>query len=84
MLFRYVKKCKKNYKNFAKKPLDILPKVWYNIDVEREEVMKMSNAIEKALQDIAKAIENNDAVTKVIVKIELKKQPQSSKATERK
>ena len=44
----------------------------------------MSNAIEKALQDIAKAIENNDAVTKVIVKIELKKQPQSSKATERK
>ena len=83
MLFCFVKKCKKNYKNFAK-TLDILPKVWYNIDVEREEVMKMSNAIEKALQDIAKAIENNDAVSKVIVKIELKKQPQSSKAAERK
>lgn len=36
----------KNYKNFAK-PLDILIKVWYNIDVEREEVMRMSKKRKK-------------------------------------
>lgn len=36
----------KNYKNFAK-TLDILIKVWYNIDVEREEVMRMSKKRKK-------------------------------------
>ena len=35
---------------------------------------------QKALQDLAKAIENNEIVKSVIVKIELKK-PKSSKAT---
>ncbi len=37
----------------------------------------MNNEIKKALQDIAKAIEDNEAVTKVTVKIELKKQKPS-------
>lgn len=36
--------------------------------------------IEKALRDLAKAIENNESVQKVTVKIELQK-PKPSKAT---
>lgn len=42
--------------------------------------MEKQADIVKALQEIAKAIENNEAVAKVIVKIELQK-PKSSKAT---
>lgn len=42
--------------------------------------MKEENEIKKALQDIAKAIENNESVQKVTVKIELQKQ-KPSKAT---
>ena len=34
----------------------------------------MQNDIKKALQDIAAAVENNESVEKVIVKIEIKKQ----------
>lgn len=34
----------------------------------------MSRDMEKALQDIAKAIENNEAVESVVIKITLKKQ----------
>ena len=47
------------------------------------EKMEKQADIVKALQEIAKAIENNEAVAKVIVKIELQK-PKSSKATESK
>ena len=39
----------------------------------------MSKDIEKALNDLAKAIKNNDAVEKVVVRIEIKKQ-KSNKA----
>ena len=46
----------------------------------RKEGLSMDE-IKKAVQDIAKALENNESVEKVIVKIEIKKQ-KSSKAKE--
>lgn len=42
--------------------------------------MNETQDIEKALREIAKAIENNEAVQSVVVKINLKKQ-KSNKAT---
>ena len=46
----------------------------------------MNSDMEKALQEIAKAIENNEAVESVVIKITLKKQKSSKaeKATESK
>ena len=41
--------------------------------------MKMDN-ITKALKDLAKAVENNNTVDNVVIKIKLKK-PKSDKAT---
>lgn len=44
---------------------------------------KVMDKIAKALKDLAKAVETNDTVSKVTVKVELKK-PKSNKAKESK
>lgn len=67
------------FRNYFLKAIDILILVCYNnIIKERKEVEKMDN-IEKALQELAKAVESNDTVERVKVTITLVK-PKPNKA----
>lgn len=59
------------------KTIDIYARIWYNI--YRKEMRGMEN-IEKALRDLAKAVESNETVKRVTVTITMQK-PKPSKAT---
>lgn len=67
------------FRNYFLKAVDILIVVCYNSIIKgRKEVAKMDN-IEKALQELAKAVESNDTVERVKVTITLVK-PKPNKA----